>query len=68
MFYHLRFLFETAAILEGMYIFRKNNYCFPIATKHNLEMFCEFKEIKQRNEVVKSIYAHRNNGKVLKKN
>ena len=50
---HLLFLSKTATNLEGMCIFRKNNYCLPLATKHNLEIFCEFKEIKQRNEVVK---------------
>ena len=50
---HLLFLFKTVANLEGMHIFRKNNYCLPLAMKHNLEIFSEFKEIKQRNEVVK---------------
>ena len=49
----LLFLSETAANFEGMYIFRKNDYCLPLATKHNLEIFSEFKEIRQRNEVVK---------------
>ena len=50
---HLLFLSKTAANLEGMYIFRKNNFCLPLAMKHNLKVFSEFKEIKQRNEVVK---------------
>ena len=51
---HLLFLFKTTANLEGMYIFRKNNYCLPLATKHNLEIFSELKEIKQQmSEVVK---------------
>ena len=51
---HLLFLSKTAANLEGMimYIFRKNNYCLPLAKKHSLEIFSELKEIKQRNEVV----------------
>ena len=49
----LLFLSKTAANLEGMYIFRKNYYCLPLATKHSLEIFNELKEIKQRNEVVK---------------
>ena len=49
---HLLFLSKTAANLEGMYIFRKNNYCLPLATKHSLEIFSELEEIKQRNEVV----------------
>ena len=35
-----------------MYMFKKNNYCLPLATKHSLEIFSELKEIKQRNEVV----------------
>ena len=47
------FLSKTIANLEGMYIFRKNNYCLPLAMKHNLEFFSVFKEIKQQNEVVK---------------
>ena len=64
---HLLFLSKIAANLEGMYIFRKNNYCLPLATKHSLEIFIELKEIKQRNEVVETINAHRNNGKLLKK-
>ena len=51
---HLLFLSKTAANLEGMYIFRKNNYCLPLAMKHNLEIFSELKEIKQRNEVVET--------------
>ena len=46
------FLSKTAANLEGIYIFRKNNYCLPLATKHSLENISELKEIKQRNEVV----------------
>ena len=50
---HLHFLSKTAAYLEGMYIFRKNNYCLPLATKHSLKIFSELKEIKQRNKVVK---------------
>ena len=50
---HLLFLSKTAANLEGMYIFRKNNYYLPLATKHSLEVFRELKEIKQQNEVVK---------------
>ena len=50
---HLLFLCKTAANLEGMNIFRKNDYCLPLATKHSLEIFSELKEIKQRNEVVK---------------
>ena len=50
---HLLFLSKTAANLEGMYIFRKNNYYLPLATKHSLEIFSELKEIKQQNEVVK---------------
>ena len=62
---HLLFLSETAANFEGMYIFRKNDYCLPLATKHSLEIFSELKEIKQRWS--KSINAHRNNGKLLKK-
>ena len=49
---HLLFLSKAAANLESMHIFRKNNYCLSIATKHNLEIFSELKEIKQRNEVV----------------
>ena len=49
---HLLFLTKTATNLEGMYIYRKNNFCSPLATKHSLEIFSEFKEIKQRNEVV----------------
>ena len=49
---HLLFLYKTAANLEGMYIFRKNNYCLPLATKQSLEILSELKEIKQRNEVV----------------
>ena len=49
---HLLFLSKTAANLGGMYIFRKNNYRLPLATKQNLEIFIEIKEIKQRNEVV----------------
>ena len=53
---HLRFLAKIAANLEGMYIFRKNNYCLPLATKHNnLEIFSVSnmsKEIKQQNEVM----------------
>ena len=49
---HLLFLSKAAANLEGMYIFRKNNYCLPLATKHSLEIFSELKEIKHRNEVV----------------
>ena len=61
------FLSKTAANLGGMYIFRKNNYCLPLGTKHILKLFSEFKEIKQRNEVVKIINAHRNNGELLKK-
>ena len=51
---HSLFLSKPAANLEGMYIFRKNNYCLPLATKHNLEIFSELKEIKQRNEVVET--------------
>ena len=50
---HLLLLSKTAAYLEGMYIFRKNNYCLPLATKHSLKIFSELKEIKQRNKVVK---------------
>ena len=50
---HLLFLSKTAANFEGMYIFRKNNYCVTLATKQNLETFSELKEIKQQNEVVK---------------
>ena len=50
---HLLFLSETAANFEGMYIFRKTDYCLPLATKHSMEIFSELKEIKQRNEVVK---------------
>ena len=49
----LLFLSKTAANLEGMSVFITNNYCLPLATKHNLEIFSELKEIKQRNEVVK---------------
>ena len=49
---HLLFLSKTAANLEGMYIFRKNNYWLPLATKHSLEIFSELKEIKQRNRVI----------------
>ena len=49
---HLIFLPKTAANLEGMYMFRKNNYCLPLATKNSFEIFSELKEIKQRNEVV----------------
>ena len=49
---HLLFLSKTAANLEVMYIFRKNNYCLPLATKQSLEIFSELKEIKQQNEVV----------------
>ena len=49
---HLIFLSKTAANLEGMYMFRKNNYCLSLATKRSLEIFSELKEIKQRNEVV----------------
>ena len=49
---HLLFLSKTAANLEGVYIFRKNNYCLPLATKHSLENISGLKEIKQRNEVV----------------
>ena len=49
---HHRFLSKTAANLEGIYIFRKNNYCLPLAMKHSLENISELKEIKQRNEVV----------------
>ena len=49
---HLLFNSKTATNLEGMYIFRKNNYCLPLATKHSLEIFSELNEIKQRNEVV----------------
>ena len=49
---HLLFLSKTAAYLGGMYIFRKNNYCLPLAMKHSLEIFSELEEIKQRNEVV----------------
>ena len=50
---HLLFLSKTAANLEGMDIFRKNNYCLPLAMELSLEIFSELKEIKQRNEVVK---------------
>ena len=50
---HLLFLSKTGANLEVMYIFGKNNYCLPLATKHSLEIFSELKEIKQRNGVVK---------------
>ena len=50
---HLLFLSKTVAYLEGMYIFRKNNYCLLLATKHSLKIFSELKEIMQRNEVVK---------------
>ena len=46
------FSLQTAANLEGMYIFRKNNYCLPLAMKHSFKIFSELKEIKQRNEVV----------------
>ena len=53
---HILFLSKTAANLEGMYIFRKNNHCLPLATEHNLKIFSEFKEIKQRNEVVNKSY------------
>ena len=49
---HLLFLSKTAANLEGMYIFRKNKFCLPRATKQNLEIVSELKEIKQGNEVV----------------
>ena len=50
---HMLFLTKTTTNLEGMYIFRKNSYCLSLATQHNLEISSEFKEIKQRNEVVK---------------
>ena len=50
---HLLILSNTAANLEGMYIFRKNNHRLPIDTKQSFEIFIELKEIKQRNEVVK---------------
>ena len=50
---HLLFLSKTAANLEGMCIIRKKNYCLTLVTKHNLEIFSEFEEIRQRNEVVK---------------
>ena len=50
---HLLFLSKTAANLDGMCIIRKKNYCFTVVTKHNLEIFSEFEEIRQRNEVVK---------------
>ena len=49
---HILFLSKTAANLEGMYIFRKNSFCLPLATKHSLEIFSELKETKQQNEVV----------------
>ena len=49
---HLLFLTKTAANLEGMYIFRKNNYCSPLAMKHSLDISSELKETKQPNEVV----------------
>ena len=49
----LLFLSKTTANLEGMYIFRKNNYCLPLATKHSLEIFSELKELKLQNEGVK---------------
>ena len=49
---HLLILSNTAANLEGMYIFRKNNHRLPIATKQSFEIFIELKEIKQRNEVI----------------
>ena len=48
----LLFLSKTAANLEGMYIVRKNNYCYPLDTKHSLEIFSELKVKRQRNEVV----------------
>ena len=50
---HFLFLSKTVVNLEGMHIFRKNNYCLPVAMKHNLEIFSKFKKIKQQNEVVK---------------
>ena len=50
---HILFLSKTAANVEGMCIFIKSYHCLPVATKQNLEIFSEFKEIKQRNEVVK---------------
>ena len=49
---HLLFPSKTAANLEGILIFRKNNDRLPLATKQSLEIFIELKEIKQRNEVV----------------
>ena len=49
---HLLILSNTAANLEGMYIFRMNNHRLPIATKQTFEIFIELKEIKQQNEVV----------------
>ena len=60
------FLSKTPANLEGMCIFRRNNYCLPLATKRHLEIFSVFKGIMQRNEVEKRINAQRNNGKLLK--
>ena len=49
----ITFFSPKPRITEGMYIFRKNNYCLPLATKHNSEIFSEFKEIKQGNKVSK---------------
>ena len=50
----LLFLPKTVANLDGtcICIFRKNNYCLSLATKHRSEIFSELKEIKQRNEMV----------------
>ena len=49
----LLFLFKKVANLEGMYILRKDNYFLSLETKHNLNFFSEFEEIKRRNQVVK---------------
>ena len=64
---HLLFLSKTAANLEGMYIFRKTNYCSPVAMKHSLEIFSELKEIKQRNEVVEKHICPQKQWKTIEK-